>query len=792
MRADLLPGIGGHRVERELGAGGMGQVFLCHDEALQRLVAIKVLLPELLEQEEMRARFLREARALAKVSSPHVVAVHAVGEDAIVGPFVVMEYLDGEDLHARLVRDKKIPWREAVAITRDAVQGLVAAENAGIVHRDLKPANLFVVAGRAKLTDFGLARAVQGSASVTQAGIIVGTPAYLAPEVIRGAPASHQSDLYSLCATLHHLIAGAPPFTAEAPLECLAQAVMEQPKPLRTLVDDVPEALERCVLRGLMKKPEERQQGWAALDEELAAVLTGASPATSPATSRTLLFDAPVIDGPASAPSTSAAGRASAASLSDVPTVQMQLGAVPRLEPAVEPWPAHAPPHGEVSSPSIRIKTAALTVMMTDIAGYTERTSRVSREESARWLALHDALLQPIFRSFGGRVVKTLGDAFLVTFSSPTDATLCACAVQDRLWHHNRGLAPARPEDAIHVRVALSAGEVRLHKGDIFGEPVNLAARLEGLAKPGEVLVTDAVYATMNTSEVKLVSRGEHTFKGISRSVTVWAAHPDGLEGAPPFGGRALTRVNTSVVDALAANVKASAPRALEAVRSISPRVLLAGGLLLALVLLGTLLVGAGDDRLERIERGEAKSVLEDFDKIPEAEREGEDLAIAGHARWKLDKAGTGKQQRALDLYGRAVDKGYVDERMKDAVVSQLNNRDADAAVALLGQWPGSAIDAELRALLAGDDFWTRMHALEILEIRKTVDDEARIALGLGNLGSDNCNERREGVKLLKKHGRSSEALAALRKLGTDPLRNACLIFDLPSAEDAVKKRIEE
>src|SRR4051812_14580553 len=200
--------IGGYRVERELGSGGMGLVFLCRDEALDRRVAIKVLKGDLLDQGEMRSRFLREARALARVSSPHVVAVHAVGEDAVAGPFVVMEFLDGEDLAVRLKRDGRLPWREAVDITRDAVAGLKAAADVGIVHRDIKPANLFVVAGKAKLTDFGLAREIQGGAGVTQAGIVVGTPAYLAPEVIKGSVANHQSDLYSLGATLFHLVVG--------------------------------------------------------------------------------------------------------------------------------------------------------------------------------------------------------------------------------------------------------------------------------------------------------------------------------------------------------------------------------------------------------------------------------------------------------------------------------------------------------------------------------------------------------------------------------------------------------
>jgi serine/threonine-protein kinase len=780
MRADLLPAIGGHRVERELGAGGMGQVFLCRDEALDRLVAVKVLLPELFEQEDMRARFLREARALAKVSSPHVVAVHAVGEDAVVGPFVVMEYLDGEDLHQRLVRDKRIPWRDAVRITRDAIQGLVAAEAAGIVHRDIKPANLFDVGGKAKLTDFGLAREVKGAATVTQAGIVVGTPAYLGPEVIRGNPATHQSDLYSLCATLHHLIAGEPPFTAEAPLECLAQACMEKPKPLRAILegkgvpssDHPPEALERVVLKGLEKKPEDRQQGWAALDAALASV-TSSPPASASANSLVSAMDAPALP---------------AASISDVPTMQV---------------PMHAPP-AEVSTsgtmaPALRIKTSTLTVMMTDIAGYTERTSRVSREESARWLSLHDSLLQPVFRSYGGKVVKTLGDAFLVTFPSPTDAVLCACAVQDRLWHHNRNLPT--PNDAIHVRIALSAGEVRLHKGDIFGEPVNLAARLEGMAQPGEVLITDAVYATMNNSEVRLVSRGEHSFKGIARPVTVWAAQPDLVEGAAPFGERALARVSASPLDAL----RAGAPVAFEKARQMAERVAgvtkgmprpdvsdakryipMAAAFAIVLVVGLAIAALAGDDRLQRIDEGDAKAVVDEIEKIPEGERNAEDLAILGHARWKLDQ-----RKRALDLWKRAAEKGYTDERMELALYPLLAERDDDDAAAVLIAWPNGSVNGELKSMLNGEDFWSRQNALEILDARKQADDDMRVRVAMKNIESDKCNERRVGVQLLKKYGKGEEALSTLKKLGQNGFANACFIFELGSAEREVKKRSE-
>lgn len=467
-------------------------------------------------------------------------------------------------------------------------------------------------------------------------------------------------------------------------------------------------------------------------------------------------------------------------------------GAVPGLATSMTSLPPEISSSGS-SVPPVRIKTSTLTVMMTDIAGYTERTSRVSREESARWLALHDSLLQPVFRSFGGKVVKTLGDAFLVTFSSPTDAVLCACAVQDRLWQHNRTQNAA---DIIHVRVALSAGEVRLHKGDIFGEPVNLAARLEGLAQPGEVLITDAVYATMNTSEVRLVSRGEHSFKGIGRPVVVWAAQPDGVEGAAPFGERALTRVSASSLDALKANAPVAIERAREqtrqVVRQLTDRVPLRRAAPIAAALALLLIVVAvvaslGDDRMERIDKGEAKAVLEEMEKVPEGERNGEDLAILGHARWKLENP-----KRATELWRRAAEKGYVDERMRAALLPELAQRDADDAAAVLVAWPNAGINADLIALLEGEDFWSRHNALEILDARKVADDDMRLRAALKNLDSNKCNERRIGMQLLKKHGRGTEALSALKKLRNDMLGNACLMLELGSAESAVRKRSEE
>ena len=809
MTAAAMPAIGGYQVERELGAGGMGRVYLATDPALQRKVALKVLLPELLEQSEMRQRFLREARALARVSSPHVVAVYAVGEDPAAGPFVVMEFLEGEDLHARLRREGKVPWPKAVRYASDAILGLKAAEGAGIVHRDVKPANLFVVGERALITDFGLAREIKG-AGVTQAGLVVGTPAYLAPEVIRGSPATHASDLYSLGATLFHLIAGRPPFTEESPLEVLATALRTEAPSLSSLVE-VPPTLSSLIARMLAKDPAARPPGWDALAAELGQLVDLASTgATAPRAGTTQLFgSAPPVAAsasppamppppPPSPPQPEGAGLLTSGSL---PTMAVpppsSPGTLGTPATAGAPGAPAAPPpsvvtSGELLAAAPRLKTSTLTVMMTDIAGYSERTGRVSREESARWLALHDALLQPVFRAFGGRVVKTLGDAFLVTFSSPTDAVLCACAVQDRLWQHNRGASAA---DRIEVRIALSAGEVRLAKGDVFGEPVNLAARLEAVAHAGEVLITDAVFATMNAAEVPLLPRGEQSFKGISRAVMVYAAQPDGVVDQPPYGGRALARVKDTRMDALVAQAPLAMARAHNAAGAFTsailrlrrPQLVAALGVVAVLVVVALVVANLGDDRLDRVKAGEAKQVLTETEAIAERARTGDDWAVIGHARLTL-----GAREKGFAAFAKAVEHGVVDDAMGQALLVGLEERNDDGAIEVLAAWPEPGVDAELTALLKGQAWWPRHHALEVLERRKQLTDEQRVAVALLDLTSNECGDRRQGLSALRKHGKDERALSAVHGLGGDPLRNACLLFEIQGAESAIKKRMAQ
>ncbi len=255
------------------------------------------------------------------------------------------------------------------------------------------------------------------------------------------------------------------------------------------------------------------------------------------------------------------------------------------------------------------MKSANLAIVFTDIQGFTERTSRQTREENQRLLATHDALLRPIFTGFGGRIVKSIGDAFLVTFESPTQAVLAGVAIQDRLWLHNRDL---REDEQLRVRVAVNVGEVRVESGDVFGEPVNIAARVEGITDPGEVFFTEAVYLSMNKAEVPAEEVGPFELKGIPGKIKVFrvphapyrVAPAEGsvpkpvvvpIDGAqPPFGNMGLSRLPEG---GRATQALSQATMAIRR-RKVQPKLLVGGAAaLLLIVALITLLGGSEVER---------------------------------------------------------------------------------------------------------------------------------------------------------------------------------------------------
>lgn len=224
---------GRYRLDRAIGRGGMGVVWLGYDEVLGRAVAVKRIGTE---------RAQREAQLAARLQHPHVVAVYDLVDDPAEGPFMVMEYVEGTTL-AGLVRERgALPADEAAALLVQIADGLAAATLAGVTHRDVKPSNVLVQAdGTAKLSDFGIARAAADETH-TQTGMLMGSPAYVAPEVASGGRADHAADVWSFGATAFFLVAGVPPFDTDSPLSTLYRIVHEEPPvppvtgPLATLI----------------------------------------------------------------------------------------------------------------------------------------------------------------------------------------------------------------------------------------------------------------------------------------------------------------------------------------------------------------------------------------------------------------------------------------------------------------------------------------------------------------------------------------------------------------------------
>lgn len=414
------------------------------------------------------------------------------------------------------------------------------------------------------------------------------------------------------------------------------------------------------------------------------------------------------------------------------------------------------------------MRTANLAIVFTDIQGFTERTSRQTLEENQRLLQVHASLLTPLFKGFGGRIVKSIGDAFLVTFESPTQAVLSGIAIQDRLWQHNR----AAPEaEQLRVRVAVNVGEVRIESNDVFGEPVNIAARVEALTEAGEVYFTEAVYLAMNKAEVPSQEVGAFELKGIPGRIRVFrvphapyrveAPAPDtagAAEALPPFGNLGLARLpearplapaelassvgqHAARLGTRAANAGGqlvqSAGQALEAARHgkrLSPLTLKVGLALTGVAVLGLLLALLWGSQAERaIDRVASAAPEERETKVEEAERligAYDDASQRAYLHGKLEEA-LGSPGRAVGAYRTAARAGHgkAVNRLIDLLESPECRVRASAAGAL----------GDLRATKARG-------ALEDLAENGGPDEGADIPL----IG---CNSRRAAHDALRRLG---------------------------------------
>jgi serine/threonine protein kinase len=252
--------LGHYQVSEIIGRGGMGIVLKAFDEKLRRVVAIKVMAAVLASNATARKRFIREAQAAAAVRHEHVIDIHAV-EEANGLPYLVMEYISGQSLQQRLNRTGPLEVKELLRIGMQTAAGLAAAHSLGLIHRDIKPANILLENGveRVKIADFGLARAVD-DVSLTQSGLVAGTPEYMAPEQARGEEVDHRADLFSLGSVLYAMCTGRPPFRAGSTLALLKRVSEEIPRPIKQLNPDVPDSLTAIIDRLHAKDPADRFQ----------------------------------------------------------------------------------------------------------------------------------------------------------------------------------------------------------------------------------------------------------------------------------------------------------------------------------------------------------------------------------------------------------------------------------------------------------------------------------------------------------------------------------------------------
>ncbi|HUG28469.1 MAG TPA: serine/threonine-protein kinase [Gemmatimonadales bacterium] len=260
---DQLPGFTGplaerYRIERELGQGGGATVYLARDLRHDRLVAVKILRPDL-AQSVGAERFLQEIRIAASLAHPNILPLHDSGE--VNGSLCyVMPYVEGESLRTRLEREGALPLEEALRIAREVGDALAHAHGQGIIHRDIKPENILLSAGHAVVADFGIARAIAaaGDHQLTATGMAIGTPAYMSPEQAVGGAIDGRTDLYALGCVLYEMLAGEPPHTGPTAQAVLAKRLSEPPPSVRVTRDLVPEALDRAIGTAMARNPADR------------------------------------------------------------------------------------------------------------------------------------------------------------------------------------------------------------------------------------------------------------------------------------------------------------------------------------------------------------------------------------------------------------------------------------------------------------------------------------------------------------------------------------------------------
>ncbi|WP_082092334.1 Stk1 family PASTA domain-containing Ser/Thr kinase [Demequina pelophila] len=393
---------GRYEVGDLIGRGGMAEVHVGYDTRLGRTVAIKILRADLARDPSFQTRFRREAQAAAGLNHPSIVAVYDTGEDVTPGPngnpqavpYIVMEYVEGHTVRDILKGDVAAPIDEAVEITAGVLAALDYSHHAGLVHRDIKPANIMLTpTGAVKVMDFGIARALADAGqTMTQTQAVVGTAQYLSPEQARGETVDARSDLYSTGCVLFELLTGRPPFVGDSPVSVAYQHVREAaPRPSQ-YASDVPDALDRVVLRALSKNRDERYSSAQEFLADLRAVMAGDQPA--PTTGQFPLGSAAFGAGAVgvAAAGAAAAGQSPTTGQTEIVPGQPATGET-AVMPGASPWgavnqPASVPPAAGAAGAAGGMATGPGTAAVSTVDDAAAR-----RRKTVQWSILAAALV---------------------------------------------------------------------------------------------------------------------------------------------------------------------------------------------------------------------------------------------------------------------------------------------------------------------------------------------------------------------------------------------------------------
>lgn len=535
---DELGRLAHYRVLKTLGEGGMGIVLLAEDTQLQRPVALKVIRPEIGRSPADRQRFLREARAMAQVKSDHVVTVYQVGQIGDVC-YLAMELLEGETLDCWLNKTRTPPVDEVLRIGREIAMALSAAHARGLVHRDVKPANIWLEAPsrRVKLLDFGLARPQTEGPSLTDPGMVVGTPMYMAPEQARGETLDGRTDLFSLGCLLYQMLTGRPPFDGKTPVAVLTSVITDTPSPPDRFNPALPIPLSKLLFRLLAKQRTGRPDSAELVSAEL---LTIERALPHPTTD--LLPQATVV---------TPAGQALSPSNLHWSGVQPQT-IPPSAKTLVSSSRSLGTPSSQRRAREAERRQVTVLVCGTDLFE-SDSYLGLDAEDQVKVLRSFGHTCDQAVRRFEGTVVQCDERGLLVCFGYPVafeDAARCAARTALGLIEDLNAL-PGQFRHAFELNpwVGLHTGLAVVEAKDdvitLVGEARNVAVRLEDVRAPGQVVCTEATHRLIHR-HFDCVGLGSQKIKGVAQPVPLFrveaaAATGNLIEASTPAGLSPLT-----------------------------------------------------------------------------------------------------------------------------------------------------------------------------------------------------------------------------------------------------------